>query len=507
MYLLLIVLTLIVTLSCGGGKKGHIRKPINVCLYNIPNSPINLTSNDSSAYLTFYNEKGELFLVDPATSPTPILKDRGINIEPLGPKVLLHGYYNSAEGKITDFGYRYVIYSKGQSIYMIDLKKSSSNNPVRVSSENSAKAICDDMIMPDYSNPSKSLYLYYSSQDNTCWNGDERLKLVILNMDTSVAPIDLRDSGEIIPLGVYRNSSNLEIKRIIIMEKKENGLYDLKSCTPNFDLCESIRPADFSSTQGISKASLIANYIHENTFYSAIVIEGTLYLYDGSSMISTSSTCQFESSNLKVDQDSEAIYIASGKKIIKFRYEDKTCYLLKEEQTTINQLRVGKNRVIYRIYNTIKSIDKYTGNSEQVLAQSSSTVWMEGTEEDLVFYNVFGKGIYKAGVVSENGSYKREYNDAYWGGIIFKTEISIYKRERQGLVLVSLNDCPQETVSLGKLDKIYRSLLVKDSTGGYIIGKAFLNSVTGDIVMFNTQNPSSIIKITDTLEVNEYLPR
>ncbi len=505
----LTIFTLFIILACGeGGNNNYQRDQISVCLYNLSNGTINITNQTYiERFLSFYNEEGNLYFIDPSQNAKIILKDNNILTEPMGPKILMHGTYNSQTNIIKGYGPKYLIYVKDKKVYIIDVHKNENSYPIRVSSENTITAICDDLTIPDYSDPAKSIYMYYASKDVECWNGDEELKLIILNMDNSSNPISLGNDGEIVPLGVFRDANTLSITEIILMEKLQNGLYDLKACNIDMSTCSSILPAEFSPEVGIAKASVIANYLYNGSFHSAIVVEGKLYIYNGSQMVKPSEACEFNSGNLKVDQDGNAIYIASGKKIWKFTFSEQNCYLLKEEDATVSQLRVGENRIIYRVSNTVKSILKSTGNSEKTLKVSKETLWIEGIGNDIVFYNIYGKSEYVAGYVKEDGSEVREFRKAFWGGAVYNNDIPTYQKTKHSMILVSFSGCTQETVHLGTLDKLYRSLYIRDSAPGYILGKAYINAVTGDIVMFNTISPGSFKKITDTLELNEYMPR
>ncbi len=506
--LIIFTLTVVIINSCGGSKGNSKREPISVCFYKIPVRDIAVTdSTPRERFLPFYDEKGNLYFVDPSGNNRKTLKDTNILVNPLGPKVLIHGFYNGSNQSITDYGPRYLLYVKGGALYMLGLKKGDTSLPFKISSENSIAVICDDLTIPDYSDPERSIYLYYASQDSTCWNGDEKLKLVKLNMDGNDDPIVLGSSADVIPLGVFRKAEDLSISGVILMEKKENGLYDLKVCDVSMSGCSSILPAEFSSTEGISNAGILGNFLYGASFYSAIVIEGKLYIYNGDEMIKPSSSCEFDSSNLKVDQDDTAIYIASGKRIWKFNYSDFNCYLLKEENSTISQIKVGKSRIIYRLTNTIKSINKDNGNGEKTIKTSQYTVWLSGAEGEFVFYNIYGKGIYIAGILKEDGSLIREFGSSFWGGNVIESEVLPYKKTRYGMILVSFSKCPSNMINLGELDKIYRSLYVGEVFRGFFLGKAYINSVTGDIFMFNPEKNQSLVQITNTLELNEFIPR
>ncbi len=500
-----IVFTLFIAVSCSSIGNKNIRTELSLCAFRL-NEGYNPLKEASKKFLSFYDEKGNIYFIDPKNPSNVLLKDSNITFSPLGPRTVVSGIYDNTTGKITDFDSRYLIYLKNKSIYKLSLLKSDTYPPLKVSSENGTAVICDDTVIPDYENPERSIYIFYSSPDQNCWDNNDVLKLIRLDMGEIDNPISINDK---IPLGVFRDSQTLGIRKLIMLKQKNNNLYDLESCAVDINglTCSSILPAEFASTQGIATASVIANYIYNGQFYTAIVIERKLYIYDGNNMIKPSSTCELPSSNIKVAQDDTSIYIGAGTKIIKFNYSDLTCYILpKEEDKTINQLNVTGNKIVYREGNRLKAIRK-DGSSETLLLSTIDTLWIVGTSGNLIFYNIYGGKGYRAGYIKDDGSVSKEFQGAYWGGVLFYKESLPHKRIKHSMLLVSAKGCPPETKHLGTLNKIYRSLYIKNPTEGYFLGKAYYNSVTGDIVMFRSDKENSLVNITDTLEINEYIPR
>ncbi len=501
---LFIIFTLFAVVSCSPIGDKNTRTELSLCAFRL-NENYTPLNKATEKFLSFYDEKGNLYFIDPTDPSKTILKDNNITFSPLGPRILVSGIYDDTIGRITDFDSKYLIYLKNKSLYKLSLIKSANSSPLKVSSENGTSVICDDNIIPDYENPEKSIYIFYSSPDQNCWDNNDVLKLIRLDMGESDNPISINDR---IPLGVFRDSQTLGIKKLIMLKEKNNNLYDLESCTVDINglTCSSILPAEFASTQGIATASVIANYIHNGQFYTAIAIENKLYIYDGNTMIKPSSTCELPSSNIKVAQDDTSIYIGASTKIIKFSYQDFNCFILKEESKTINQINVTNNKIVYRLGNRLKTINK-DGNSEALLLTTVDTLWIVGTSGNLIFYNIYGSQGYRAGYIKDDGSVSKEFRGAYWGGVLFYKESPPHKREKHSMLLVSAKGCPSESKHLGTLNKIYKSLYVKNPTEGYFLGKAYYNSVTGDIVMFKSDKENSLINITDTLEINEYIPR
>ncbi len=392
-------LTAALLTACGGGD-GETPNPVTP-------PPIDPTGT----YL-FYS--GSLNAVDPASPTTPITVEAGNDISPTSS--IYHADYDSASRTATNQHSHALVYAKTDGkLYRVSALKNESLTPIQVSNESNADQLCGSFARSDFFNPANAQYLYLQSgPDNDCSTINDNIwRMVRLGMSATDTPIPAK-----LPITSLIDSTGALSGWLAY----EAG--SLIQCDANFANCT---PPFVSA----SHTAYVMLEIDGSNNRFLMNIDNQLFIYDANSNTLSAPLFTIPAGTFlgtPLTTDGDYIYFGHGNFIYRFPADGSTVATsIRTETSTIFDVDVTTNRVIFMVGPQVKSIPKDGNGIATTLASTSAQngllYYLSG---DFIYYSILNFTTSPspsltsilAGIVDEHGGNQATFSNSHWVGAL-----------------------------------------------------------------------------------------
>jgi hypothetical protein len=517
---LLIIATLLLSACSSGGNKNS---------GDSSRSEFPKTPPTYRFYMSKNNEATDngLYAIDPENpTDTPIMIESGGIQRDSGVNQIAAYEYDQMTQEVKGYYYFALVYTKTDGkLYKVNPIKSGSLTPERVSSETEADSICKgEAFGGRKGNLTQTIYVYFlSGPDETCYTQDDIHKMVRLDMGVTDAPILIKTPID------YLANANASLSTWLVWDQDV-----VKRCDTNFSNCVTV-PGE------LSKGAKFQEWLGDT--YYLIQNDNKLYIYNQST--NNLSPSLYASGSPVYGGylvDATHVYFSSSGSIYKIPRDGSAAATPIDTEPKYIDYLIGfaGDKLIYvasgvRDGAIIKSLNTKTlVTSDVVDLAGKNLLYAFLSTADKIFYGSYGFQfdgplLFESGSINVDGSGKVEQKNSRGFPLVFSNKLEVRSSQFKVKNAIQISNYDTTKSEFGEGNSVFKSF---DEKGNFIatlgsLPKAIaysceidfsapvlcavhvkdMDPLQSDIYFLNSSQPNSLVRITNTSDVDEILVR